>query len=83
MGFSCPPEGNLRGLGEPEYRFFRSPRDCQRYFICIKGQPRLYNCGEGRAFNDISNECDGLENVTTCGSNYNPQYDKSAINTRF
>lgn len=66
LGFTCPPSARQFGLGPEEYRFFRSPSDCQRYFICIEGRPRLYNCGEGRAFNDLTNACDGAENVTGC-----------------
>ncbi|KAH1029204.1 hypothetical protein HUJ05_002483 [Dendroctonus ponderosae] len=66
LGFTCPPLARQFGLGPEEYRFFRSPSDCQRYYICIEGRPRLYNCGEGRAFNDLTNTCDGAENVTGC-----------------
>lgn len=75
MGFSCPPEA--KSLGEEEYRFFRSPSDCQRYFICINAKPRLYNCGEGYAFNDIINACDGVENVTGCASHGSTGFDRS------
>ncbi|KAG5888109.1 hypothetical protein JTB14_023403 [Gonioctena quinquepunctata] len=71
LGFTCPQDGRTFGLGQEENRFFRSPRDCQRYFICIENRPRLYNCGEGRAFNDLTNTCDGIENVTGCAV---PQY---------
>ncbi|KAJ8933478.1 hypothetical protein NQ314_013976, partial [Rhamnusium bicolor] len=71
LGFSCPPDARQYGLGQEEYRFFRSPADCQRYFICIDSRPRLYNCGEGKAFNDLTNTCDGIENVTGCAQ---PQY---------
>ncbi|KAH0999352.1 hypothetical protein HUJ04_000374 [Dendroctonus ponderosae] len=66
LGFTCPPSARQFGLGPEEYRFFRSPSDCQRYYICIEGRPRLYNCGEGRAFNDLTNTCNGAENVTGC-----------------
>lgn len=66
LGFTCPPDARQFGLGQEEYRYFRSPSDCQRYFICIENRPRLYNCGEGRAFNDLINACDGIENVTGC-----------------
>lgn len=71
MGFSCPPEAKDLGLGQEEYRYFRSPNDCQRYFICVNHKPRKYNCGEGKAFNDLINACDGIENVTGCAI---PQY---------
>ncbi|XP_018570214.1 protein obstructor-E-like [Anoplophora glabripennis] len=66
LGFTCPPDARQFGLGQEEYRYFRSPNDCQRYFICIENRPRLYNCGEGKAFNDLINACDGIENVTGC-----------------
>ncbi|KAF7277786.1 protein obstructor-E-like [Rhynchophorus ferrugineus] len=66
LGFTCPPDARQYGFGQEEYRYFRSPTDCQRYYVCIEGKPRLYNCGEGRAFNDILSVCDGAENVTGC-----------------
>lgn len=71
LGFSCPPAAKDNFFGQEEYRYFRSPNDCQRYFICVDHKPRLYNCGEGRAFNDLINACDGIENVTGCAI---PQY---------
>lgn len=63
LGFSCPSakeSGYLTG----ELRFFRSPQDCQRYYVCVNGRPRLQNCGEGNAFNELINTCDAAENVT-------------------
>lgn len=66
LGFSCPQVAKSSGLGQAEYRSFRSPRDCQRYFICVDEKPRLYNCGDGMAYNELTNECDGIENVTGC-----------------
>ncbi|XP_055680499.1 protein obstructor-E [Lutzomyia longipalpis] len=70
LGFTCPPEARVEGLGQGEARFFRSPHDCQRYFLCLEGRPRLHTCGEGQAFNELTNACDGIENVTSC---YTPQ----------
>lgn len=80
MGFTCPPEPDARsGLGFSEYRFFRSPADCSKYFVCIEGRPRAYSCGEDRAFNDLINACDGIENVTGCASSPNVvAYQKSS-----
>ncbi|XP_019875627.2 protein obstructor-E [Aethina tumida] len=79
LGFSCPPAPKSF-FGQEEYRFFRSPSDCQRYFVCVEGRPRLYNCGEGRAFNDLTNECDGIENVTGCvGANYNSNFKTTPV----
>jgi len=68
LGFSCPPEPKVAGLGQAEIRFYRSPSSCQKYFVCLEGRPRMYNCGEGNAFNDLINGCDGAENVTNCDS---------------
>lgn len=68
LGFSCPPEPKITGLGQGEIRFYRSPSSCQKYFVCLEGRPRMYNCGEGNAFNDLINGCDGAENVTNCDS---------------
>lgn len=83
MGFKCPDGADARGIGEEDYRSYRSPKDCQRFFICIDSRPRLYNCGEGRAFNELINACDGLENVTGCASFSQPQHDKqSQFNSR-
>ena len=61
LGFKCPEAAGFFG---DEYRFYRHSTDCQRYFICINGKPRVYNCGEGYAFNDDIGGCDGIENVT-------------------
>lgn len=71
LGFTCPPEAKDQQLGQEEYRYFRSPSDCQKYYVCVDHRPRLYNCGEGKAFNDLKNACDGVENVTGCAI---PQY---------
>ncbi|KAI4502772.1 hypothetical protein M0802_001816 [Mischocyttarus mexicanus] len=49
-----------------EIRFYRSTHDCQRYYICVNGHPRLLNCGEGNAFNELIDACDAAENVTGC-----------------
>ncbi|KAI4456645.1 chitin binding peritrophin-a [Holotrichia oblita] len=75
LGFTCP-ESAKYFLGS-EYRFYRSPADCQRYFICIDSKPRLYNCGDGQAFNDLINACDGIENVTGCAPQYEAKFDQS------
>lgn len=65
LGFSCPPEARADGLGQSEQRYLRSD-DCQRYFLCAEGRPRLYTCGAGTAFSDALNRCDAAENVTGC-----------------
>jgi len=72
LGFTCPPEARVEGLGFSEQRYYRNANDCQRYYLCIEGRPRMYSCGEGNAFNDLTNACDAFENVTTCASS--PSY---------
>ncbi|XP_006623243.1 protein obstructor-E-like [Apis dorsata] len=61
LGFVCPEDLSTR-----EIKFFRSNLDCQRYYVCVNGRPRLQNCGEGRAFNELTGACDAAENVTGC-----------------
>ncbi|XP_077284048.1 protein obstructor-E-like [Arctopsyche grandis] len=70
LGFSCPPEPVDPFFGAQEFRNYRSPEDCQRFFTCVNNKPRLYNCGEGNAYNDLIQACDGIENVTSCASQY-------------
>ncbi|XP_054272058.1 protein obstructor-E-like [Macrosteles quadrilineatus] len=67
LGFSCPQNDPNTIFAKEGYRFFRSPADCQKYFICIDGRPRRFSCGEGYAFNELISSCDGVENVTGCG----------------
>lgn len=66
LGFSCPQEPKVAGLGFPEQRFYTSPDNCQRYYVCNEGRPRLYNCGVGYGFSVEINGCDAAENVTSC-----------------
>ncbi|XP_055856406.1 protein obstructor-E-like isoform X1 [Episyrphus balteatus] len=68
LGFKCPQIAKSNLLGDEEYRFYISPSDCSKYFICINGQPRINSCGEGYGFNPEINACDGLENITCSGS---------------
>ncbi|XP_076632434.1 protein obstructor-E [Colletes latitarsis] len=63
LGFRCP-EVRDTFLSSPE--FYRSSTDCQHYYVCVNGRPRLQNCGEGNAFNDLIHACDAAENVTGC-----------------
>nr|XP_034190229.1 protein obstructor-E-like [Osmia lignaria] len=65
LGFQCPEDTSNSYYGN-EIKFYRSPHDCQRYYVCVNGKPRLQNCGEGNAFNELINACDGAENVTGC-----------------
>lgn len=50
VGFTCPPETQVEGFGPGETKFYRSLEDCQRYFLCNNGRPRLHICGVGSAF---------------------------------
>lgn len=70
----------LDGIPNAEFRQYRSPSDCQRYFLCINNKPRLYNCGEGNAFNEDINACDGIENVTACAQQYQQQLKGQQLN---
>lgn len=65
LGFKCPPNPNA-AFQPQEHRDYVHPTDCQRYFICVNESPRLFNCGEGNAYNIDIHACDGRENVTTC-----------------
>lgn len=71
LGFECPQDPP--GLGPQGFKAYIKPNDCQRYFICVNEKPRLYNCGEGNAYNELINACDGIENVTTCDTGRNLQ----------
>jgi len=83
LGFTCPPGPDARGVGDESYTTFRSPKDCQRYFICVDAKPRLYNCGEGNGFDDLTNSCDAIENVTGCAGHSQSSFDrKSQFDTR-
>lgn len=66
VGFTCPPEARTEEVNH--FSFYRHTGDCQVYYICLENRPRMYRCGEGKLFNDLTNQCDGAENVTTCGS---------------
>ncbi|XP_011306819.1 uncharacterized protein [Fopius arisanus] len=88
LGFRCPPGDNNQYSGET--RFFRSPNDCQRYFVCVEGRPRLQNCGEGNAFSELINACDAAENVTGCEPPFRrdnhqtgPQHSNQHLRSRF
>lgn len=39
--------------------------DCQKFYLCVSGRPRLYNCGTGLGFNELIGACDIRENVTS------------------
>lgn len=60
-------ETQVDGFGHVEPKFHKSS-ECQRYFLCVEGRPRLYVCGVGSAFSEELNSCDAAENVTGCES---------------
>ncbi|KZC08861.1 Chondroitin proteoglycan-2, partial [Dufourea novaeangliae] len=62
LGFRCPEVKSDDFFGATQ--FYRSVHDCQRYYVCVNGRPRLQNCGEGNAFNELINTCDAAVNVT-------------------
>lgn len=66
VGFSCPPEARTDEV--THFNFYRNAQDCQVYYICLEGRPRMYRCGEGKLFDTLNNHCEAAENVTTCGS---------------
>ena len=71
LGFSCPApalKSDLLGEQELEYDFHAHASNCQKYFICIEGRPRLVGCGEDQAFNPATSACDDIENVPTCSA---------------
>ncbi|XP_067000219.2 protein obstructor-E [Anabrus simplex] len=71
LGFRCPEEDG--SFAREGYQFYRSVDNCQKYFICVGGRPRLYSCGEDQAFNEDIKTCDGIENVTACARQLSKQ----------
>ena len=65
MRYTCPPETRAEGFGPGITKYFRSD-DCQRYFLCNNGRPRLHVCGVGAAFDESLNRCEAAQNVTGC-----------------
>lgn len=62
LKYKCPSE-NRTGSGE--IKFYKT-NDCQRYFRCKNGRPRLIICGNGTAFDDSVMRCEAAQNVTGC-----------------
>lgn len=65
MRFTCPQETRVEGFGPGQTKFYASD-DCQRYFLCNTGRPRLNVCGLGTAFDSSLNRCEAAQNVTGC-----------------
>ncbi|CAD6999215.1 unnamed protein product [Ceratitis capitata] len=73
LGFTCPPPETVDGAEkevdtspEGELRYFRHPNTCKKYFVCVNGHPRLYNCGKYLAFNVETKLCDFYTHVPEC-----------------
>lgn len=67
LGFACPKAKFPSAFAFAEQRFFASPTDCAKYFVCLTdGRPRQYNCGVGNGFNVRTSGCEAAENVTSC-----------------
>ncbi|XP_011149450.1 protein obstructor-E [Harpegnathos saltator] len=66
LGFRCPEVKSNSFFLAGETKFYRSNADCHHFFLCVNGRPRLQNCGEGNAFNELIDACDAAENVTGC-----------------
>lgn len=65
LQFTCPPETQVAGFGPGQTKFYRS-NDCQRYFLCNNGRPRLHVCGVGAAFDEALNRCEKAQDVAGC-----------------
>ncbi|XP_023174957.2 protein obstructor-E isoform X1 [Drosophila hydei] len=73
LGFNCPAPELVDGVApevdvspEGELRYYRHPQTCKKYFVCVNGHPRLYNCGKYLAFNAQSKLCDFYSKVPEC-----------------
>lgn len=62
LKYKCPPETHF---GSGQIQFYKT-NDCQRYFRCKNGRPRLLVCGNGTAFEQTINRCEAAQNVTGC-----------------
>lgn len=65
LKFNCPSETKEEGFGAGVTKFYPSD-DCQRFFLCNNGRPRLHVCGVGAAFDESLNRCEPAQNVSGC-----------------
>lgn len=65
LQFKCPPETKVDGFGVQEIKYHKS-NDCQRFFLCNEGRPRLFICGGGTSFDETLNRCEAAQNVSGC-----------------
>ncbi|XP_050352205.1 protein obstructor-E-like [Nymphalis io] len=49
-----------------DYMFFRSPNDCQIYFICINGKTCRLSCGGFSAYDEFTESCVAAHEVSAC-----------------
>lgn len=63
LGLRCPNDPNDENRLY-KFEFYASPYDCQRYFVCVNGRPRLQVCEEGKAFSQLENTCLPAHNVS-------------------
>ncbi|XP_048482018.1 protein obstructor-E [Plutella xylostella] len=67
LGFRCPEVPISKELGPPAgFRYYRSDTDCQKYFLCIEGRPRVLACGGDSAFDDLTTTCVSADQVSAC-----------------
>ncbi|XP_053601664.1 protein obstructor-E-like [Plodia interpunctella] len=67
LGFRCPEVPVSRELGPPAgFRYYRADNNCQKYFLCIDGRPRVLSCGGDSAFDDLTSTCVSADEVAAC-----------------
>ncbi|XP_037300839.1 protein obstructor-E [Manduca sexta] len=79
VGFRCPEVPISKELGPPAgFRFYGSDNDCQKYFLCIDGRPRVLSCGGESGFDELTSSCVSADEVPTCP----PELKAAAANTK-
>lgn len=63
LGFHCPEDPAGR---KDEIRVHRDKHQCQNYFVCFNGQPRLQKCPDGKAFDEFTESCRKRSEVVGC-----------------
>lgn len=66
LGFACPGLFGENSSANPIN--YRHPDDCNKYFACINGKPRLLSCGEDKVFDEYSGQCESSD-VSVCEVN--------------
>lgn len=65
LKFKCPNSTESNVNNTAEVQFYKST-DCQRYFRCKAGRPRMLTCKHKMAFDETMGSCEPAENVTGC-----------------